>query len=288
MYPDMELYFDIGGIPVRLTAPDGSVAVSGNLKKFLVPPQPCNQEVELQFSECFPAPSGVCIYNSPERCVYGDSGVFQSYIGISPDKAHLYLERCGSRTLALARPSAHPYPVEDRTALYAMELEHLAARHRGILLHASFIQVGGEAILFTAPSGTGKSTQAELWRVHRGARILNGDRCLVRVGPDAVEARGVPFSGTSGICELARLPLKAIVCLSQNPENTVKPLKGFQAFRQILSGCSYHTWNRMDVEATTDTVTEILRHIPIFHLACTPDEGAVCTLEQALNDWRPL
>ena len=72
--------------------------------------------------------------------------------------------------------------------------------HDGFILHASYILYRGEAILFSAPSGTGKSTQAAFWKEHRGAEIINGDRVLVIKRDGVFYACGVYVSGTSGIC----------------------------------------------------------------------------------------
>ncbi len=69
------------------------------------------------------------------------------------------------------------------------------------------------AVLFTAPSGTGKSTQAELWRKHRGASIINGDCTLIAEDDGVFTAFGFPFSGTSGIFENRKAPIAAVVYL---------------------------------------------------------------------------
>ena len=49
-----------------------------------------------------------------------------------------------------------------------MGLEHLLATQRAVILHSAYIDYKGKAILFSAPSGTGKSTQAELWMDESG------------------------------------------------------------------------------------------------------------------------
>ena len=107
-------------------------------------------------------------------------------------------------------------------------LNHLLLHFRAMAFHASFIEYAGQAILFTAASGTGKSTQAELWRVHRGAEVLNGDKAAVKLEGTPL-ACGLPFCGTSGICVNRDVPLRAVVVLSQGPDNTVSRLSPSQA-----------------------------------------------------------
>ena len=99
--------------------------------------------------------------------------------------------------------------------------------------------------------------------------------------------RGVPFSGSSGICENVTLPLQAIVCLSQARETTIAPLTGIRAFRNIWEGCSVNLWNSVDVANATQTLLEIIRQVPVYQLSCTPDESAVLALEEKIMGVKP-
>ena len=51
------------------------------------------------------------------------------------------------------------------------------------LMHAAVVAVDGVAYIFTAPSGTGKTTHTMLWKKHFGDRavIVNGDKPLIRL-----------------------------------------------------------------------------------------------------------
>ena len=59
---------------------------------------------------------------------------------------------------------------------------------------ASFIRWQGRGILFSAPSGTGKSTQANLWVQHQGAEVINGDRAALRQVGGRWQAFGLPYA----------------------------------------------------------------------------------------------
>ena len=106
---------------------------------------------------------------------------------------------------------------------------------------------------------------------------------MIRVSDAGCEVVGVPFSGSSGISKNVRMPLKAIIYLSQSPDNQLSQLAGISAFRRIWEGCSLHTWNREDVARTADTVQKLISSVPVLHLKCTPDECAVNVLESALK-----
>ncbi len=283
MCPKMERYVDIAGCLVQVRAPAGVLNPEpGILTPFLRESGQADYELHMALLDTLPEPVGELLFSSPERRVRREGDSIYTWIGPETNP-YLFLSRRGKRTDAMARSSAFAQPLGSRTILTSMEVEHLTAENHGLLFHSSFIESGGEAILFTAPSGVGKSTQAELWRVHRGARILNGDRSVIRIIGNEILALGVPFSGSSGICSRARLPIRAIVCLSQAGENRIERLRGARAFRLLWEGCSLHTWNRREAELCTETLTKVLTSVPVYHLACTPDIRAVETLERVLG-----
>jgi hypothetical protein len=76
------------------------------------------------------------------------------------------------------------------------------------------------------------------------------------------------------------MPLAAVVCLSQAPENRITRLRGVRAFRPLWEGCSLDLWNQADIALGTQAVVDTVSTVPVFHLACTPDEQAVQTLEK--------
>lgn len=160
-------------------------------------------------------------------------------------------------------------------------LNYLLLPFRVLIFHASYIQHDGRAILFTAPSQTGKSTQAELWRVHRGAQVINGDKAGVRLD-GAPMAHGVPFSGTSGICRNVSLPLEAIVVLSQAPVNTVRRLPPSEAAAALCGNVFVDHYIPEEWQQALNLLLDLVAGVPVYALACTPDVRAVEALEQAM------
>lgn len=170
-----------------------------------------------------------------------------------------------------------------KTVLNVMEAEHLVIEKNGFILHASYIEYNGKAILFTAPSGTGKSTQADLWCKYRQARIINGDRVVIRMIDGKSFAVGIPFSGSSSYCEKDTIPLAAVVCLLQADEIKIQQINGIKAFSKIWEGCTVNTWNKDDLNKVVNIIHQLLVNVPVYELACTPDEGAVVALENELR-----
>ena len=171
-------------------------------------------------------------------------------------------------------------------ALRIMDMPRHMIRHGGIFLHASYIVVNGQAILFTAPKQTGKSTQAELWRKARDAKIINGDRAIVREIDGVWCACGSPYCGTSKICHNVTAPIKAIVMLGQAKENTVRMATPREGLAALLDGCTYDVWDKKQVDAAMTIMEQMIADVPMVKLNCLPDESAVKALEDFLWQWK--
>lgn len=147
--------------------------------------------------------------------------------------------------------------------------------HQAFILHSSFVVWHGQGILFTALSGTGKSTQADLWEQYEDADIYNGDRTIVRRINGSYYGFGSPYAGSSGIYRNESAPICAIVVLTQAPENQIWRLRGKQAFLPLFRETLANTWNPAYMESMTDLLLDAAVTIPVFHLACRPDWNAV-------------
>lgn len=232
-------------------------------------------------------PRGMLTGSDATTCVFSDGAAMIRYIGSVFEDLHgayIRVESRGNDHQVQMCGDVFRNGYDVRSVVKAMDVVRYITGSGGVVLHSSLIEWKGKAIVFTAPSGTGKSTQAELWHRCQGAEVINGDRSGLLIRDGAVIAEGVPFSGTSGICRKRSLPVAAIVYLSQAPENTVLRLRGYRAFARIWEGCTIHTWDPEAVSAATETVSRIASAVPVYHLACTADETAVRTLQAQLQE----
>ena len=150
------------------------------------------------------------------------------------------------------------------------------------ILHCSFIEVEGQAILFAGDKQVGKSTQAGLWEKHGGATVINGDRAGLFIKDGRVMAGGVPYCGTSGICKNKLLPLKAIVCPSKGTENKLQKISPMEAFMFLLGKFAYNTWDMANVNTITDLLSSIVESVPVYSYSCLKDESAVKYLSERI------
>ena len=283
----MEWKFHFAGLDIVLDLPeDRMFSDPRHLGPFETETVTEPHRFRFEVVDAFEAPAGDCLHNEGGFRVYRQGGREVRYIGSvqqSWEAAYIRAEHRGKEHLVQLLSGKISGNIGVHTILGALAAEHLVVENQGVILHASFIAHQGRAILFTAPSGTGKSTQAELWRKYRDARIINGDRAAVCAAGEQVLAEGLPFAGSSQYCESCSLPLAAVVYLQQAPETSITRLTGFRAFSRVWEGCSVNTWNGEDMALASQTLQRVLERVPVYLLACRPDESAVNALEKMLE-----
>ena len=174
------------------------------------------------------------------------------------------------------------YVSDSNSLLNLIGIERFLLRNYGFLLHASFISWQGRGILFSAPCGTGKSTQANLWERYESSHTINGDRAGVRFVNEKWTGYGVPFAGSSGVYLRESAPLAAIVTLAQGPENIIRRLRPKEAISKLLPEISCRRWDALFMNQLLNYLIQLVQSVPVYHLECRPDQGAVELLRDCL------
>lgn len=146
-----------------------------------------------------------------------------------------------------------------------------------LLFHGSVIAVDGAAYLFTAPSGTGKSTHTRLWREHFGERafMVNDDKPLLQVCADGkVIAYGTPWNGKHNLDTNIGVPLEGICVLYQAGENKICKISKENAFGTLFQQAYRPNENPNMVKKTLELLDKIM-NLPLWHMGCTISEEAV-------------
>lgn len=162
-------------------------------------------------------------------------------------------------------------------------LEKFMIERKAFILHSSYICADGEALLFSAPSETGKSTQASLWETYNYARTINGDRSLIYKKDGRWQAFGWPVCGDSHICNNENYPIKAVIMLKQAKVNKVYPMRPMQVFQEMLTQITVNGWNREYQEQVMDLLEEFISEIPVYRQECDISKEAVETLKNVIN-----
>ncbi|MEN6325884.1 MAG: hypothetical protein ABFD18_06725 [Syntrophomonas sp.] len=149
--------------------------------------------------------------------------------------------------------------------------------HQGIVIHASTIAWKGKGIVFSAPSGMGKSTHVRLWQEYFGneIKVLNDDTPAVRFRNNKPYVFGTPWSGSSNIHCNSSAPLNAIVLLQQSDINSIKQISAQAAILQLMPRVFLPYFDKNMMNLACDTFERIVSSVPVFILQCRPDQEAV-------------
>ena len=159
----------------------------------------------------------------------------------------------------------------EMTAIYRKVTEKLI--ENGLFLfHGSVISVDGQAYLFTAKSGTGKSTHTALWRELFGSRaiMVNDDKPLLELSENGVTVHGTPWNGKHNLGTNISVPLKAICVLERGDKNMIERMQAAEAFPMILQQ-SNRSITADKMIKTLELLEETLKRVPAYRLKCNMD-----------------
>lgn len=166
-------------------------------------------------------------------------------------------------------PARHfPDSYLEKLAVYRKIAEQMTAFDT-ILFHGSCIAVDGMGYLFTAKSGTGKSTHTQLWREYFGDRavMVNDDKPLIHIGANDVTVYGTPYNGKHRLGNNLAVPLKAICILTRADENHIEPLSAQQAYPMLVQQV-YRSADRVKMMKTLRLIDTLTGQVSFYRLGC--------------------
>lgn len=172
----------------------------------------------------------------------------------------------------------------ESTAVYRKMCEYLIPS--GIFLfHCSALTIDGRGVLFGAPSGTGKSTHAGLWKKFFGDRvdILNDDKPLIHPDDKGITVYGTPWAGKHSLQKNTSAPVEALFIIERGKKSSVEPLTIHEAYPMALNQ-TYRPDDAVLMKKTLDLLNRFLEKVPIYRLKCDISEDAVRTAYSVLGD----
>ena len=178
-----------------------------------------------------------------------------------------------------------PEPCYELTGILRYICEIILEKYNGFFLHCSCLMYEGNAIVFTAKSGTGKSTHARLWREHLGDKVtmINDDKPIVRYLNDEFIIYGTPWNGKHSISNNIKAPIKAIYYLHQAKENRVERCDPISSISKMLSQTILPD-NKRIMNELLDMMEKLVCNVPMFDLYCNISDNAVYTVLDSLKE----
>ncbi len=167
------------------------------------------------------------------------------------------------------------FPYSQYIALQRKLSAQLLA-YNTLIVHGSCIAIDGMGCIFTAQSGTGKSTHASLWRKVFGNRVtmVNDDKPFIRVEEDGVTAYGSPWDGKHHLSTNIAVPLKAICLLGRSKVNHIRPIAPEEAFPVFFYEQIYHPECEEAMEKVATLLELLCKHVRFYALECNMEEEA--------------
>ena len=209
---------------------------------------------------------------------------FDEEIQVTPEDIEFEAEKSRNENLAEGIPVID-YPPEylETLAVYRKACDKLVMRDV-LLFHSSAIAVDGKAYLFTAPSGTGKSTHVRLWRKVYGDRVMmiNDDKPLLSISPDGAIAHGTPWDGKHHRSNHVSVPIGGICLLGRGEKNRIRRISGVEALPTLMSQ-TYRPSGAPQIQKTMELVLQMAKTVPLWKMECNMDPEAAITAYEAMS-----
>lgn len=182
---------------------------------------------------------------------------------------------------AAVREHADPYL--ETLAVYR-KLAQLLVQDDILLMHGAVVAVDGQAYLFTAKSGTGKTTHTRLWMQQFGDRavMVNGDKPLLHVTNTGVTVYGTPWDGKEHLSTNTSCPLKALCILTRSETNHIERISKKEALPMLCQQV-YRPENPAALAKMLALIDRLGSSVPLYRLGCNMEPEAALVAYHGMN-----
>jgi len=276
-YQTKNIFFSIAGISFLYIG--HNALFSESFTPFLCSEELTNADITIHTSLLLPRfkPVGNILVRSTDVTIFENE---QSYILMMNN--YQYVKECH---ISKASAKCIIYHKELTSADYEEAREEVfhtirfiftyAAQQRDMyVVHSASILFQDKAWLFSAPSGTGKSTHTALWNKLYNTPYINGDLNLIAITKQGMLVYGIPWCGTSGISDFNTYPLGGIVLLKQYPKDIIQPLTDAEKILFVMQRFISPCWTKAMEEQNLYAAAEISKNVLITRLLCTKEPSA--------------
>ncbi|WP_430809754.1 MULTISPECIES: hypothetical protein [unclassified Carboxylicivirga] len=194
-----------------------------------------------------------------------DEGIREALAIINTAERQVTIQLCLHKQQALLiDPFMHPIGI--------LILQYIVHYYGGFVIHASTVSYHGKGYLFTAVSGTGKSTMAGLWQAY-GATIINDDRLIVLPEGNGFCAYNTPMPYYQDVSK--KVPLHKAFLIDQSPTNFLDKQTVLKGTLGLLGNCMQFQYNEAQVQQRLNTLHKLTEQIGVYRCGFKPDEEIV-------------
>ena len=164
------------------------------------------------------------------------------------------------------------------------KLAELLVQEDVLLMHGAVVAVDGQAYLFTARSGTGKTTHTWLWLRQFGARavMVNGDKPLIHITREGATVYGTPWDGKEHLSRNIACPLRAVCILTRSETNHIERIEPREAL-MMLCQQSYRPAQPVALRKALALIDVLSRSVPLYRMGCNMEPEAALVAYHGMN-----
>lgn len=178
--------------------------------------------------------------------------------------------------------------IAESTLILTQICNRILENYNGFFFHSSSLMLDNEGYLFTAVSGTGKSTHTALWRKLFKEKVvmINDDKPIIRKKDGVFYVYGTPWMGKSDIGNNVKAPVKAVYILQRGENNSAERIQIGAVFKNILEATVVPT-DRKNMENLLSLLDEFFSSVQLFLLTCNMDIEAAQVAYNASKNTSP-
>jgi len=253
-----------------------------NIEQYEIPKCEVNHHIKTVLLDTIEVPKGSTLYNLNNRAIFQTDSK-EIVIVFSDNKPVLKIEKSNDYkeiTLYLMKTMNGLAEIEYvYTGIFFMEL----CLYHGIQsIHGSAITCNEQAVIFSGPSGVGKSTLVSHWkRLDSSIQIINDDKPLLSINHD-IQVSGSPWSGKTKMNKNITLPLHSIVFLEQGLSNQVRQLSNPEKVLFVMKNINRprqdDLWNK-----TQEVLEKLIDEIPMYLASITNSIEAAMSIKEKIG-----
>ncbi len=248
----------------------------------------CDISISCETKDEIKIPQGEIIQKNSFRIFAVGDGCFYCYDLLKGDMCSALIKANDKWTDI----SCFIYDVEDlggaslnirQFNMLGLVMKYIMLHHGGLMIHSSSLSYKEAGVIFSADSGTGKSTHTRLWRkVFEGVEIINDDMPVIKFIDDKWYLCGSPWSGKTEINVNKKVPLKGIVFLERGTINEIDKICAPDSVFRLMKQTLLPPGKTLTTIAMSN-ISKLLESVPVYRLKCTISEEAPKVVARELD-----